>query len=106
MGETLILVLGFTGQAVFGMRFIVQWLYSEKKRRSVIPMAFWYLSLTGSILLMIYAILRHDPVFILGQSTGFIVYVRNIRLIHLESRKKREEQLAVAEADQEKNKGL
>jgi lipid-A-disaccharide synthase-like uncharacterized protein len=99
MAETLILVLGFTGQAVFGMRFIVQWLYSEKKKRSVIPMAFWYLSLTGSILLMIYAMLRHDPVFILGQSTGFLVYLRNIRLIQVENRKKRDDQSGMAAAN-------
>jgi lipid-A-disaccharide synthase-like uncharacterized protein len=78
--DTFFLILGFVAQGIFASRFIIQWLISEKQGKSVIPMAFWYLSLTGGILLFIYAIHRKDPVFILGQSTGLIVYIRNIML--------------------------
>lgn len=73
---------GFAGQLLFSLRFLVQWVASEKKKESHIPLAFWYLSLSGSIILLIYAIQRRDPVFIVGQSTGFIVYIRNLMLIH------------------------
>ncbi|MFJ3451448.1 lipid-A-disaccharide synthase N-terminal domain-containing protein [Pseudomonas sichuanensis] len=79
--ETLWLILGFTGQAVFTGRFVLQWLYSEYQRRSVIPVGFWYLSMLGSALLLIYAIYRQDPVFIIGQAFGFLVYLRNLQLI-------------------------
>lgn len=79
--ETLWLVVGFAGQLVFTGRFALQWLYSEIKKRSVIPVGFWYLSLVGSTLLLAYAIYREDPVFILGQSFGFVVYLRNLQLI-------------------------
>ncbi|AZL68972.1 lipid-A-disaccharide synthase N-terminal domain-containing protein [Pseudomonas oryziphila] len=79
--ETLWLIIGFTGQAVFTGRFVLQWLYSEYKRRSVIPVGFWYLSMLGSALLLIYAIYRQDPVFIIGQAFGFLVYLRNLQLI-------------------------
>ncbi|MDH0729752.1 lipid-A-disaccharide synthase N-terminal domain-containing protein [Pseudomonas sichuanensis] len=79
--ETLWLILGFTGQAVFTGRFVLQWLYSEYKRRSVIPVGFWYLSMLGSALLLTYAIYRQDPVFIIGQAFGFLVYLRNLQLI-------------------------
>jgi lipid-A-disaccharide synthase-like uncharacterized protein len=79
--ETLWLIVGFTGQAVFTGRFVLQWLYSEFKKRSVIPVGFWYLSIVGSALLLGYAIYREDPVFIIGQSFGFIVYLRNLQLI-------------------------
>ncbi len=72
------LIWGFAAQAIFAARFIVQWIASEKEKRSVIPMAFWYLSLTGGVMLLIYAIYRKDPVFILGQASGLIVYIRNI----------------------------
>lgn len=86
--ETLWLIVGFTGQAVFTGRFVLQWLYSEFKKRSVIPVGFWYLSIVGSALLLGYAIYREDPVFIIGQSFGFIVYLRNLQLIakHKESK--------------------
>jgi lipid-A-disaccharide synthase-like uncharacterized protein len=70
------------GQAIFAMRFLIQWIASEKKKESHIPLLFWYLSLLGSIILLLYAIHRKDPVFILGQSTGFIVYIRNLMLIY------------------------
>ncbi|TYO97693.1 lipid-A-disaccharide synthase-like uncharacterized protein [Geothermobacter ehrlichii] len=86
--EGAILVLGFTGQALFFMRFLVQWLYSEKHKRSLIPTAFWYFSLGGSSLLLVYAIIRRDLVFIVGQSTGFSIYLRNLYLIARERREK------------------
>ncbi|WP_065757770.1 lipid-A-disaccharide synthase N-terminal domain-containing protein [Pseudomonas defluvii] len=79
--ETLWLILGFTGQAVFTGRFLLQWIYSEVKKRSLIPVGFWYLSILGSALLLVYAIYRQDPVFIAGQTFGFIVYLRNLQLI-------------------------
>lgn len=79
--ETLWLIVGFAGQTVFTGRFVLQWLYSEFKRRSVIPVGFWYLSMLGSALLLSYAIYREDPVFIIGQSFGFLVYLRNLQLI-------------------------
>jgi lipid-A-disaccharide synthase-like uncharacterized protein len=75
-------LLGFMGQLLFALRFFVQWVASERKGESVIPVYFWYLSLIGSVILLVYAIIRHDPVFILGQSTGFIVYMRNLMLIY------------------------
>ncbi len=86
--EVVILVIGFTGQTMFFMRFFVQWLYSEKHKRSLIPTAFWYFSLAGSSLLLTYAILKKDPVFIVGQSTGFIIYIRNLMLIRRENKDK------------------
>ena len=79
--ETWVLVLGFVGQGVFASRFLVQWIVSESKGESVIPVAFWYLSLGGAALLLTYATLRRDPVFMLGQTTGAVVYVRNLILI-------------------------
>lgn len=76
------LCLGFAGQAAFASRFLVQWIVSEKRGESVIPMAFWYLSLSGSAMLLLYAIYRRDPVFIVGQSFGSLVYIRNLTLIY------------------------
>ena len=76
--------IGLVGQAMFAMRFIVQWLYSEKHKRSRIPTAFWYFSIGGAAVLLSYAIYRMDPVFILGQSTGFFIYARNLVLIRRE----------------------
>ena len=81
-----LLTIGFIGQSLFFMRFFWQWIVSEKEKRSVIPINFWYFSLFGSIFLLIYAILRRDVVFIIGQSTGFIIYFRNIFLIQREKR--------------------
>lgn len=74
------LAVGFLGQALFSMRFLVQWLYSEYKRRSVIPMAFWYFSLAGGATLLAYAVYIRDPVFIVGQAGGLVVYLRNLQL--------------------------
>jgi lipid-A-disaccharide synthase-like uncharacterized protein len=81
---TPLMLFGFAGQALFSARFIVQWLASEARKQSVIPLAFWYFSLAGGLFLLIYAILRHDPVFILGQAAGLVVYVRNLVLIFRE----------------------
>jgi len=72
--------IGFLGQAFFFSRFLVQWIASEKAGQSIFPMAFWYLSLSGGALLLAYAIWRQDPVFIIGQTTGAFIYLRNIRL--------------------------
>ena len=83
MSHQIWLSLGFFGQLVFSMRFIVQWIASEKARESVIPIAFWYISLTGSVFLFAYATYRRDPVFMLGQGIGGIVYIRNLMLIKL-----------------------
>lgn len=80
--NTFWIIIGLAGQLFFTMRFAVQWISTEKKRESVIPVLFWYLSIMGSILLLSYAIYRKDPVFILGQSFGFIVYFRNLHFIH------------------------
>jgi lipid-A-disaccharide synthase-like uncharacterized protein len=84
---TLWLVVGFTGQACFFMRFLVQWLSSEREGRSVIPVAFWYFSLAGGAIILVYAIYRRDPVFIVGQSTGVFIYLRNLALIRRERRR-------------------
>ena len=75
------LIIGFVGQALFGARFIIQWVVSEKKRESTIPLAFWYCSIGGAVVLLTYAIHRQDPVFIVGQSMGSIIYIRNLILI-------------------------
>ena len=80
------LVVGFLGQALFSMRFILQWVKSEQEGRSVIPIAFWYFSLAGSVVLLAYAIHRVDPVFILGQAAGIVIYLRNLSLISRERR--------------------
>lgn len=74
-------LFGFFGQAMFTMRFVIQWIASEKAKKSVMPNAFWVFSIFGSLILLIYAIHQRDPVFILGQSFGMIVYFRNIALI-------------------------
>lgn len=79
--QTIWLTIGFIGQALFFARFFIQWLASEKEGRSVIPNAFWYFSIGGSAILLAYAIWRQDPVIILGQSTGLLIYFRNIYFI-------------------------
>ena len=78
---TLWIVIGFLGQALFSARFFVQWLASERVKRSVIPTAFWYFSLAGGVTLLAYALHRQDPVFIAGQGLGLVVYLRNLYLI-------------------------
>jgi lipid-A-disaccharide synthase-like uncharacterized protein len=76
------LVVGFLGQACFSARFVVQWIVSERRQRSVIPVHFWYFSMAGGVILLAYAIHRMDPVFILGQAAGLFVYARNLFLIN------------------------
>lgn len=76
------LLLGFAGQAFFFSRFIVQWLVAEKRGESVVPTAFWYLSICGGLILLLYSVHQKDPVFIAGQALGTFVYVRNLMLIH------------------------
>ena len=73
---------GLLGQVIFGSRFIVQWIISEKKKASHIPIGFWYLSLVGGLVTTVYAVHRRDPVFIIGQAAGLIVYLRNLMLIY------------------------
>lgn len=79
------IAIGFGGQMVFFCRFFVQWIASEKAKRSVVPLAFWYLSMVGGLLLLTYAVFYlHDPVIILGQTTGTLIYARNLQLIKQE----------------------
>ncbi len=75
------LVLGFAGQATFSMRFLIQWIASERRHESVVPVVFWWLSLAGGGFLLAYALHRADPVFIVGQAAGIVVYTRNLMLL-------------------------
>lgn len=79
--EIVWLGIGFMAQLMFSMRFIVQWIASERARRSIVPETFWYFSLVGGAMLLAYAIYRLDPVFIMGQAMGLIIYSRNIYFI-------------------------
>lgn len=79
-------VLGFTAQALFAARFFVQWIASERAGKSVLPTAFWYFSIGGGFLLLIYALYRKDPVFIAGQALSMFVYLRNLHLVLREQR--------------------
>ena len=85
------LIVGFLGQAMFSARFLVQWLASEKQKKSVIPVMFWYFSILGGSTLFVYAIHKEDPVFILGQGTGLLIYARNLYFV---VRHTKEEKLA------------
>ena len=76
------LAFGLLGQFIFGARFIVQWIASERKGQSHIPLVFWYLSIVGGIITTAYAIHKHDAVFIIGQGAGLVIYVRNLMLIY------------------------
>ncbi len=80
------LLVGLVGQGLFTARFLVQWIASERAGRSVIPLSFWFLSLGGSAVLLGYALYRRDPVFILGQSLGTVIYLRNLALVFRERR--------------------
>ncbi|GAB2785363.1 lipid-A-disaccharide synthase N-terminal domain-containing protein [Halomonas shantousis] len=80
------LSVGFLGQALFSARFLVQWLVSERAKKSIVPKAFWFFSLAGGATLLAYAIYRRDPVFIVGQATGLFIYIRNLMLIRRENR--------------------
>jgi lipid-A-disaccharide synthase-like uncharacterized protein len=79
--------VGFAGQALFTFRFLAQWVLSERERRSVMPVAFWYFSLAGGVILLVYALHRLDPVFIAGQAAGLVVYSRNLYFIRRERRR-------------------
>ena len=97
--KALMLTIGFAGQTLFFLRFFFQWLHSEKQKKSVIPEIFWYLSLFGGLLLLVYAIMRQDVVFIVGQSTGTFIYLRNIYFLRRERRKARRKAEATVSAD-------
>jgi lipid-A-disaccharide synthase-like uncharacterized protein len=79
--ENLWLIIGFLGQGLFSARFVVQWLKSEREKKSVFPVAFWYFSIAGGIALFAYAVHRQDPVFIVGQLTGLFIYLRNLYFV-------------------------
>ena len=79
------IIVGIIGQVLFFIRFFVQWLASERAGKSVMPMAFWYFSILGGLILFAYALWRQDPVFILGQSVGIVIYSRNLFLIRKEA---------------------
>lgn len=85
---TVWLLIGFVGQACFFARFFVQWLASERRKQSIFPVAFWYFSILGGIILLSYALYRRDPVFIAGQATGLFIYLRNLHFIRQEIRLK------------------
>ena len=82
--ELIWVLVGLGGQVMFMMRFLIQWIVSEKAKRSVIPISFWWFSIAGAAILLAYAIWRRDPVFILGQSLGFFIYTRNLWFIYRE----------------------
>jgi len=84
--ELIWLSIGLAAQLLFSMRFLVQWIATEKARASTIPETFWYFSFAGGLMLLAYAIYRADPVFILGQATGLVIYSRNIYFIWLGKR--------------------
>jgi len=84
------LAIGFAGNAIFFARFLVQWIASERARRSYVPVAFWWLSIAGSLILLVYAIHRRDPVFTLAFLPNCVVYVRNLVLIRRERRERAE----------------
>lgn len=99
--EKLWLGIGFLAQALFASRFIVQWIASERAKESIVPVAFWYLSLFGGMLLFSYAIWRRDPVFIVGQGSGLFIYSRNLYLIY---KKKKREGQQIEGSDQSSHK--
>ena len=80
------LMVGFLGQIFFSSRFILQWIYSEISKKSIIPLGFWFFSILGGLTLLAYAIHRKDPVFIMGQATGLLIYGRNLYFINKQSK--------------------
>lgn len=98
MDERTILAIGFLGQIVFTSRFFLQWIMSEFKGESVVPIYFWYISIIGSILLFWYAFLQKDPVIMLGQGSGIVIYLRNLMLIN---KKNKKESVLVEESKKE-----
>ncbi|MBM4043850.1 MAG: hypothetical protein FJ279_01940 [Planctomycetes bacterium] len=89
------LVIGFAGEGCMALRFLVQWIASERRKTSYVPVSFWFISIAGGALLFAYGVYREDPVWIVGQTTGIIVYVRNLILL---SRRAQAEALAAAKA--------
>lgn len=81
------IALGFLAQAMFTMRFAVQWIASERAGRSVVPTAFWLFSIGGGLLLLVYALYRRDPVFIAGQALGVVIYLRNLHFVFREKKR-------------------
>ncbi len=94
--EIVWMLIGFGGQALFASRFIIQWFRSEQEGRSIIPLAFWYCSIGGGVVLFSYALYRQDPVFIAGQGLGLFVYARNLILIFREKNSQGEKPKAPA----------
>jgi lipid-A-disaccharide synthase-like uncharacterized protein len=92
--ETVWVAIGFLGQGLFFGRWLVQWIVSEQKAESRMPIAFWYLSLVGGLITLAYAIYRRDPVFIAGQSIGALVYIRNLMLIYRQGPQQASESVA------------
>ncbi len=86
--STFWLALGLLGQTAFGLRFVVQWIASERARESYVPKTFWYLSILGSLVLLVYAIHRRDPVFTIAYLPNTVVYVRNLVLVHRRERQR------------------
>jgi lipid-A-disaccharide synthase-like uncharacterized protein len=86
MKLTWLVLVGYAGQALFTMRFVVQWIASERAKKSVFPIAFWFFSIGGGLLLFVYALIIKDPVFILGQGFGVFVYARNLYFVYRERR--------------------
>lgn len=80
------LIVGLLGQVFFSARFIIQWIYSEVNKKSIIPLAFWFFSILGGVTLLVYAIHRRDPVFILGQTAGLLIYARNLYFINKQNK--------------------
>ena len=93
-----LIIFGVVGQFTFTLRFVYQWWYSRRAGESLLPITFWLISLTGSAMIIAYAILRRDPVLILGQATGFIVYIRNI-MIAMKSKRNGQEEALPAPGD-------
>jgi len=94
--ERVMIVVGFGGQFLFAMRFIIQWLTSEGAKRSVIPVVFWYFSIGGGSVLLLYAIWRQDPVIICGQGLGLFIYARNLIFIFREQKSKADSDTSAA----------
>ena len=82
------LVFGVAAQAVFGARFIVQWITSERAGRSVVPLSFWFLSIVGGLMTLVYGFVRREPVIIIGQGLSTAIYLRNLALIARERRRR------------------
>ncbi len=93
------IAVGLVGQAVFCMRFVVQWIATERHKKSVVPVAFWYLSLVGSVILLAYAIRRRDPVFAPGYCLTLLVYLRNLHFIRRGARARVEATVPADDAD-------